>query len=228
MNYAISATTRTKIGKRAKDELLVHRIPTVMYGKGVASQALSLPRAEFVKLLSAAGFSSLIDVMVDGAATVKAVIKEVQLHPLRNTPIHIDLHQVRMDEIMTVQVPLKFVGESPAVKGEGGTLVKSLLEVEVSCLPANLPHEIEVDLSMLKTFEDAITIADLKLGKGVEVTGGAALTIATVSRPMTEDEIKKMEESSIGDIAAVKSEADIKKAAEEAKKAAEGAEEKKK
>ncbi len=223
MNYAISATTRTKIGKRAKDELLVHRIPTVMYGRGVAAQTLSLPRAEFVKLLSTAGFSSLIDIAVDGTSPVKAVIKEVQLHPLRNTPTHVDLHQVRMDEKMTVQIPLKFIGESAAVKGDGGTLIKSLLEVEVTCLPANLPHEIEVDLSALKTFEDAITLADLKLGTGVEITGSAKLTIATVSRPLTEDELKKLEESSIGDVATVKSEAEEKKAAEVAKKAAEDA-----
>jgi large subunit ribosomal protein L25 len=227
MNYAITATTRTKIGKRAKDELLEHRIPTVMYGKGVASQSISLPRAEFVKLLSTAGFSSLIDVTVDGGSAVKAVIKEVQLHPLRNTPTHVDLHQVRMDEKMTVQVPLKFVGESAAVKADGGTLVKSLLEIEISCLPANLPHEIEVNLGALKTFEDAITIANLSLPTGVEATGDASLTIATVSRPLTEEELKKLEESSIGDVAAVKSEADEKKAAEAAKKAAEGEEEKK-
>lgn len=226
MIYAISATTRTKIGKRAKDELLVHRIPTVMYGKGTNPQSLALPRADFVRLFATAGFSSLIDVTVDGGSMVKAVIKEVQLHPLRNTPIHIDLHQVRMDEVMTVQVPLKFIGESIAVKGEGGTLVKSLLEVEVSCLPANLPHEIEVDLSVLKTFEDAITIADLKLGTGVVVTGSPTLTVATVSRPMTEDEMKKLEESSVGDVAAVKSEAEEKKAAEAAKKATEGEAEK--
>lgn len=223
MTYAISATTRTKIGKRAKDELQEHRIPTVMYGRGVMTQALSLPRAEFVKLLSTAGFSSLIDVTVDSGASVKAVIKEVQLHPLRNTPTHVDLHQVRMDEKMTVQIPLKFVGESAAVKADGGTLIKSLAEVEVTCLPADLPHEIEVDLSALKTFEDAITLADLKLGKGVEVMGSATLTIATVSRPLTEEELKKLEESSIGDVAAVKSEAEEKKAAEAAKKAEEEA-----
>ncbi|MBP7133699.1 50S ribosomal protein L25 [Patescibacteria group bacterium] len=223
MNYAISAITRAKIGKRAKDELTEHRIPTVMYGKGVSTQALSLPRAEFVKLYSAAGFSSLIDIAVDGATPVKAVIKEVQLHPLRNIPIHIDLHQVRMDEKLTANIPLKFVGESKAVKAEGGSLIKSLLELEVSCLPADLPHEIEIDLSMLKTFDDSITVGSLKLPKGVEATSDPENTIATVSRPLTEDEIAAMEQSTVGDVSAVKTEGEEKRAAEAAKKAEEEA-----
>lgn len=227
MNYAISATTRTNIGKRAKDELLEHRIPTVMYGKGVSAQALTLPRADFIKLFAAAGFSSLIDITVDSGASVKAVVKEVQVHPLRNTPIHIDLHQVRMDEKLTAQIPLKFVGESMVVKGEGGTLIRSMNEIEVTCLPADLPHEIEVDISVLKTFDDAITIGKLKFPKGVEAVGGAELSVATVARPLTEDQIKKMEESLIGDVSAVKSIEDEKRAAEAAKKAAEEAADKK-
>lgn len=226
MNYAISAATRTSMGKRSKDELKKMRIPAVIYGKGVEARSIALPRSEFLKLYAAAGFSSLIDITVEGQSPVKAVIKEVQLHPLTNEVTHIDLHQIRMDEKMTAKIPLKFVGESMAVKADGGTLVKSLDEIEISCLPANLPHEIEVDLSKLVTFEDAITIGSLSLPAGVETTDNLEATIATVSRPLTEEELKKLEESSIGDLSTIKTEGEEKreeaaKKEEEEKKAAE-------
>lgn len=195
------------------------RIPAVMYGNGVSSQIISLPKSAFVKMYSAAGFSSLVDVTVDGQPSVKAVIKEIQLHPLTNEIVHADFHQIRMDEKMTVRIPLVFTGESLAVKGLGGTLVKSMDEVEVSCLPADLPHEITVDLSVLATFEDSITVSSLNLSKGVEVLSDENATIATVARPMTEDEIKKLEEPAVADLSAIKSEADLKKEEAEKKEA---------
>lgn len=211
MKYAITATTRQNVGKRAKDDLQNMRIPAVMYGRGVPSQLVSLPKSEFVRLFAAAGFSSLIDITMDNATSVKAVIKEIQVHPLTNEVTHVDFHQLRMDEKMTVRVPLTFKGESLAVKGLGGTLIKSMDEVEVSCLPANLPHEIEVDLSKLNTFEDSIDVASLALPEGVEVLSESNATIATVARPMTEDEIKKLEESSKVDITAIKTEGEEKR-----------------
>ena len=220
MKYEITAETRTSLGKRSKDELKKMRIPAAMYGKGVSSQSISVPKSPFVKLYAAAGFSSLVDVTVESQSPVKAVIKEVQLHPLTNEITHVDFHQVRMDEKMTVRIPLVFTGDSLAVKGLGGTLVKSMDEVEVSCLPADLPHEILIDLSTLATFEDSITVESLKLPKEVEILSEMNATIATVARPMTEEEIKKLDEVSVADLSTIKSEADLKKE-EAAKKEAE-------
>ena len=220
MKYAITATPRLNTGRRAKGDLKKMRIPAVMYGKGVSAQTISLPKSDFMKLMSAAGFSSLVDVTVEGQSSVKAVIKEYQVHPLTNAITHVDFHQVRMDEKMTVQVPLVFTGEALAVKGLGGTLIKSLDEVEVSCLPDNLPHEIIVDLSVLNTFEDSITVGSLAMPTGVEMITNPTATIATVARPLTEDELKKMEESSTADLSAIKTDADVKKE-EAAKKEAE-------
>lgn len=216
MNYTLSATKRTSMGKRSKDELAKMRIPGVLYGQGIESQAVSFPKTEFSRVYAAAGTSSLVEVTVEGSTPVKAVIKAVQVDPLTMTPMHIDLYQVRMDKTMTVEVPLKFVGESAAVKVHGGTLVKSVDELTVECLPADLPHEIEVDLSKLATFEDAITVGTLSLPKGVTVQGDANVTIATVAAPLTEEQLKKLEESSVGDVTAVKSDADEKRAAKEA------------
>ncbi|MCE9585984.1 50S ribosomal protein L25 [Candidatus Uhrbacteria bacterium] len=223
MIYALSAKARTSMGKRAKDELADMRVPAVMYGSGVTNQNVSVPRSEFLKVFKQAGYSSLVDIAIGDASPIKAVIKEVQVHPLSMEPIHIDFHQVRMDQEMEAVIPLKFIGESNAVKADAGTLIKSLDEVEVRCLPADLPHALEIDLSKLATFEDSITTADIKLPKGVELVTVEELTIATVQRPMTEEELKKLEESQVGDVTAVKSEADLKKAADEAKAAEEAA-----
>lgn len=216
MNYTLSATKRTSLGRRAKDELANMRIPGVLYGQGIASQAVSFPKTEFTRVYAAAGTSSLVDVSIEGATPVKAVIKAIQVDPLTMLPMHIDLYQVRMDKMMTVEVPLKFIGESAAVKVMAGTLIKSLDQVTVDCLPGDLPHEIEVDLSKLATFEDTITVGTLAVPKGVKVHGEEGATIATVAPPLTEDQLKKLEESAVGDVTAVKSDVDEKRAAKEA------------
>jgi len=223
MPYALSAVLRTKLGKRSKDERLENRIPAVLYGHGTASQTISIPRADFVRVLRGAGYSSLIDMDVAKQSPVKVLIKEVQLDVLSTDPVHVDFYQVRMDEELTAKVPLKFVGESAAVKTDGGTLVKSMDEIEVECLPADLPHAIEVDLSTLATFDDVISVGNLTLPKGVKVVSDTRLTVATVARPLTEEELKAMEAPAATDVTAIKTEGEEKKAAEEAKKAEEAA-----
>jgi large subunit ribosomal protein L25 len=217
----LNATSRTTLGKRSKDVRANNQIPAVLYGHGVEARAISVSVPEFRKVYAKAGSSALVDVVLDGGKSVKALIQEVQPNHLTMEPMHIDFHQVRMDEKMHARIPLVFIGESAAVKSLGGTLVKSLDAVEISCLPADLPHELTVDLSVLKSFEDSISVSDLKLPNGVEFLTDGSNTIATVAAPLTEEELKKLEESQVGDVTAIKTEADIKKAEEEAKKAEE-------
>jgi large subunit ribosomal protein L25 len=191
-------------------------VPSVMYGHGVEAQSIAVPAATFRKVFAQAGSSSLVDVKVGDAAPVKALIKDVQLDPLTMLPIHVDFHQVNMKETMHARVPLVFIGESAAIKVLGGTLAKSLDHIDVECLPENLPHEITIDISTLATFDDIITVGDLVLPKGVATEHDTHAVIATVVAPMTEEELKKLEESQLGDVTAVKSEAELKKEAEAA------------
>ena len=216
----LNAKSRDAAGTRAKDVREQKQIPAVMYGHGTEARALALPAGEFRKVYAKAGSSALVDVVVDAGAPIKAIIQEVQPHHLTMEPLHVDLHQVRMDTKMHARIPLVFMGESAAVKALGGTLMTSLDAVEIECLPADLPHEIAVDISALNTFEASITVADLALPKGVEVITGGTNTIATVSAPLTEEQLKKMEESQVGDVTAIKTEADVKKAEEEKAEAA--------
>ena len=224
MPYALAAQTRTAEGRRAKHVHDDGMIPAVVYGKGVEPRSIQVKRAEFRQIYRAAGMSSLIDLKLGEDATFKTVIKEVQVDKISLEPYHIDFHQLRLDEVMTAEVPLKFIGESKAVKEFAGTLVKSMDSVEVECLPADLPHEIEVDLSVLATFDDSINVASLKLPKGVKVTNEELATIATVVAPMTEDQIKALDAASAAvDVTAIKTEAEEKKEADAAKKAEEDA-----
>lgn len=223
MSFSLTAATRADLGRQAKKVRTAGSIPAVMYGPGTEPKAIQLGVSEFQKLYRAAGSSSLIDVAVDGATPVKVLIQEVQLNPLTMRPQHVDLRQIRMDEELTVDVPLVFEGEAPAVKELAGTLVHAYDALTVTCLPADLPHEITIDLGALKTFDDTITVADLKLPKGVTIVEDAGVTLATVVPPLTEDQLKKMEESASADVTAVKTEAEEKKAEEEAKKAEEAA-----
>lgn len=223
MSFSLTAATRANLGRQAKKVRTEGNIPAVMYGPGIEPKTIQLGSSEFQKLYRAAGSSSLVDVTVDGATPVKVLIQEVQLNPLTMRPQHVDLRQIRMDEELTVDVPLVFEGEAPAVKELAGTLVHAYDALTVTCLPANLPHEITIDLGKLKTFDDTITVADLALPKGVTVVEDAGVTLATVVAPLTEDQLKKMEEAASSDVTAVKTEAEEKKAEEDAKKAEEAA-----
>ena len=225
MSYALTAVKRNSTGRRAKHVQDEGNIPAVIYGSGKVAINIQIPKTDFRKVYREAGMSSLIDMTIDGLDSVKAIIKEVQVNPMTMAPYHVDFHQIRMDQEMEAEVPLTIVGESAAVKGAAGTLVRPLHTVHVRCLPANLPHEIQVDISVLATFEDTITVADLKLPQGVTVRDDATATVVSVVPPLTEDQLKAWDAAAATpiDVSAVKTEAEVKKAEEDAKKAAEEA-----
>lgn len=222
MTHAITAAIREK-DKSAKDELRQQKVPGIVYGQGITSTSISVGRSDLFRLLKQAGSSSLVDLTIGAESPVKVLIKATQMNPVTSDIIHVDFHQIRMDQELETEVPLKFVGESLAVKSEGGTLIKSLDAIMVRCLPANLPHEIEIDLSKLATFDDAINVGSLTMPTGVTALTDADVTIATVAAPMTEEQLKKLEEGEQVDISAIKTEGEEKKAEEEAKKAEEAA-----
>ncbi|MFA5185911.1 MAG: 50S ribosomal protein L25 [Patescibacteria group bacterium] len=221
MNYALKAVSRTSLGNRAKTVMEDGAIPAVIYGHGVEPRSVQVTATDFRKVFKAAGSSSLVDLDVDGGQAFKVVIKEVQVNPVTMIPTHIDFHQMRMDEEMTAEVPLTFTGESAAVKQSAGTLIESMDSVTVRCLPGDLPHEIIVDISVLKTFDDSISVSDLAVPKGVTIEDDGNQTVATVAAPLTEEQLKKLEEGEAHDVTAIKTEAEEKKAAEDAKAAEE-------
>ena len=156
------------------------RVIAEVYGHGQKNQHLLISQSDFDKAYKQAGESSLISLKVDSAEVINVLINEVQRDPLTSKINHVDFLQVNMKEELHASIPLIFVGESKAVKELGGTLVKSLEEVEVVCLPADLVHEIEVDISSLNTFDDAIRVADLRFSDKIKVETNPETTVATV------------------------------------------------
>ncbi len=199
---AIQATKREVTGKRVKTLRTAGKLPAVLYGHNVENQQLEINEREFVKAFKTAGESTIINLMVDGK-TQPVLIHDVQNHYLNDQPIHVDFYAVNMTEKLKVRIPIHFIGESPAVKALGGTLVKNLSEVEVECLPADLPQAFEVDISVLNTFEDAVRLSDLKVGSKVEIIGNLEEQIANVVPPRSEEEMAALNEEVKEDVTAV-------------------------
>lgn len=172
-------------------------IPAVVYGHGSPATHLSVPYNVFEKLYRQAGESTLVDLVIDAGGKVTTLIQDVQKDPVTDRFIHVDFYEVTMTEKLTASVLIKFTGIAPAVKELGGTLVKNITEVEVRCLPGDLIHEIEVPLGSLATFEETITIADLTRPFGVEILGTQDTIVVTVAPPISEEELKKLEEKPV-------------------------------
>lgn len=189
-------------------------IPAVLYGRGISNMDLSVEKLAFERVYAQAGESAIVELEVDGVKQ-NVLVYEVQTEPISGAFSHIDFYQVRMDEEVEANIPLEFVGESDAVKALGGTLVKSMDEVLVSCLPGDLPQHIEVDLSSLKTFEDHITIGDLKVSAKVKFVQEKETIVAGVSAPRSEEELAALDQKVEADVTKV--EGVVKEAAAEGK-----------
>ena len=138
-----------------------------------------------------------------GKAEHPVLIREVQLHPLRDTVQHIDFLQVRMDEKIKAKVPLVFIGQSIAVKDLSGVLVRNHDELELEAFPQDLPHNVSVDIASLTDFEKVIHVKDIALPKGVTVLTEADEVVALVQPPRSEEELKSLSEEVKEDVSAV-------------------------
>jgi len=163
------------------------KIPAVFYGKKEASTPISIPRIDFLKVWKEAGESSVITLETpDG--TKDSLIQDVDIDPISGAPRHADFYVFDKDHKLEIELPIEFVGIAPAVKELGGILVKVVHELSISALPKDLPHNISVDISSLKTFDDQILAKDIPLPNGVEITINPEDVIALVSAPREEKE----------------------------------------
>lgn len=189
MTIKLEAKTRTVTGKKTHILKTNKKVPAVLYGHGITNKNLEIDYLPFEKIYNQAGENTIVDLSIDGAAPVKVLVVDIQNDPIKHRITHADLHQIRMDEKLRTNITIKLIGEAPAVKEFGGVLVHNLSEIEVECLPADLIHEIDVEVSKLKTFNDVITVKDLNLPASLQVVGhGANDVVATVTRVAVEKE----------------------------------------
>lgn len=198
-------------------------LPAVLYGAGVPATLLSVSAREFDTILAEAGETSLVTLAVEDKL-YNVLIHDVAKDPMTLAPIHADFYAVRMDKSIEANVSLAFVGESPAVKNEGGVLVKVLHELAVKALPKDLPHKIAVDISRLEKFEDKIHVQDLTLPAGVVAHADPDEVVALVEPPRAEAELEELAKAETGEaVAEVKTEREAKSEAKAAEEPAEEA-----
>lgn len=166
--YSIKGEQRENRKNSARDARSEGFIPAVVYGFKIDSTPLQVEYSEFLRMFRQAGQASLIDLQLDGKS-LQVLVHNYTLDPVQDTFEHIDFLAVDPNAPTMVHVPIIFEGVSPAVKDLGGTFVKGKDELEIRCLPANIPHDIKVDISGLVKLHDAITIADLGLSEDLEV-----------------------------------------------------------
>lgn len=169
MSYTIAAQIRTEIGKGSSRRLRhADKVPAVLYGGGADPVALTLSHNEMFHHLENEAFYSHILTINVGKKKEKAILKDLQRHPAKPRLMHADFQRVNMKEKLRMNVPLHFINEdtSPGVKA-GGLVTHSSTELHISCLPADLPEFIEVDLGTLE-LDASLHISDLTLPKGIE------------------------------------------------------------
>jgi len=197
-----------------KDKNNRESIPGVLYGSEVENTLIRVNSKEFNKVLEEAGESTLVSLeLKEGKDKHSVLIHEVQKHPMTGNPIHVDFYQPNLKEEIEVTVDLVFEGNPPAVKELGGTLVKNISEVEVRALPTNLPNEIIINVESLKTFDDVITIADIKVSKDIKILRDPEEIVALVT-PI-EDIEEELKEPIEGDVSSVEKQVKKKKEEEE-------------
>ncbi|MGC2447287.1 MAG: 50S ribosomal protein L25 [Candidatus Sulfotelmatobacter sp.] len=136
------------------------KIPAVVYGAGKDSQPITVdPRVVTRILNSETGHNTIFDLALDGENT-KAMIVDWQYEPIKGRLLHIDLKRIALDKVLRVSVPIELTGEATGVKQEGGILEQMLREVEIECLPADIPSHIDVDVSDL-TFGKVLRVSNL-------------------------------------------------------------------
>lgn len=185
----ISAQPRTALGRNAVNRLkTAGLVPGVIYGAKDAPQSLQFSAREVGNLLDhATSESVLVEVAIEGAGTKTALLQEVQHHPVSGRVLHLDLHAVAMDEVLSAEVPIEAAGEPEGVKTGGGVLQQSLRTLEIECLPTDLPDLIRVDVTKLNV-GDSLHVRDLVLPRGVTALNDADLTVVAVTEPTVVEE----------------------------------------
>ncbi len=195
----LSAEIRQEIGKNRSNQLRHEDyLPGIIYGKGKETKAIKVRKPDFEKLVRKHGYSSLIELEVEGE-TSPAIIKEVQNHPVKGTFLHVDFQLLNMDEKIKLTLPITIVGRENAESAET-ILIQQLNEIDIECLPGNIPQSIVADVSNVD-LNTPFFVEDLEIFKDDSITIFrdpqdviASLTVPTVQVEEDEDEDEELPE----------------------------------
>lgn len=182
----LSVQKRTVTGKKIKKLRKSGLLPANIYGKDIKSISVQVPYKDFESLYKIAGETGLIDVEIDGQLK-PILIKNVQKEPISKQVLHADFYQVNLKEKITAMIPVVTIGEAKAVTEKVGLLLTPISEIEVEALPEDLPEKIEVNVENLAAVDEQITVADLKIPKGVEVKTDPSQVVVKVAELVSEE-----------------------------------------
>jgi large subunit ribosomal protein L25 len=197
MEAVLEATKRESIGKNeARRTRAAGRVPAVLYGedgakgaKGSKGSAIPIsvePKALLKILHSESGANTLISLKLAGAGDTRVLVKEYQLDPLTHQLLHADFHRIAMDRVLQITVPITVKGESPGVKQQGGILEYVHRSIEVECLPANIPENIEINIGELMLHQ-GVRVRDLPVNDKWKPVSDADMMIVHVIMPKAEE-----------------------------------------
>jgi large subunit ribosomal protein L25 len=185
---------RTILGKSVKRLRHAGVIPANIYGHKEESQAVQLKEADFETVRRAHKATGLISLLMDGAAPQTALVRRVQRHPVTSKIQHIDFFRVSLTESIEVRIALRFVGESPAVKLEGGVLLHLLDALSIECAAQDIVDSIDVDVTSLAEIDDTIYAKDVQLPANYKLLTDPEEPLAKVAATRAEIEEKVAEE----------------------------------
>lgn len=173
------------------------KVPAVFYGPKQKSSSVYVSMKDFVKVWKKAGESSVI-ILKDGETEHEALIHEIDIHPITGVPRHADFYVIEKGKKVKVHVPLVFEGVSPAVKDQGGILIKVMRELEIEATPKDLPYELKVDLSLLIDISSVITAKEIKIPANVTLIAKPDEIVASIALAKEEvEEVKPVDMSAI-------------------------------
>jgi large subunit ribosomal protein L25 len=194
MGITIKGEKRGVFGKNASRAIRREgKVPAIFYGANTASIPLMVAKTDIIKILkSEAGENTIFKVSFN-SENRDAMIKELQIDPVTDELLHVDLYQIAMDKVIRVSIPVVPVGEAVGVKSEGGFMDFMSREVEIECLPKDIPEHIEIDISSLHVHQ-SVKAEDIQTPEGVEMLTEPDTVLILIDVPQKEEIIEEAEE----------------------------------
>ncbi len=220
----LKVSPREVLGKKVKRLRREGVIPANVYGHGLESVAIQVPKDDLVHLLHSAGRNEIVYLRLDGEEPRPVFLRQIQRNPVTDAILHVDFYQISLKEKVRMEVPLALVGTSPAEQTYGGTLLHSLDRISVEGLPTEIPSAIEVDVSGLEEIDATIYVRELSVPGEVTVLTDPEQVVAKIAPPQVEKEVEEeVEEEVEGEVPeGEEAAAEGEKAEEAAEPAAEG------
>jgi large subunit ribosomal protein L25 len=192
----LQAQLRDVTGKQVKALRRQGRMPAVLYGRTFQPISVSLDLREANRVIPGVTSSHLVEVEVNGEKHT-ALVREKQFHPVQGKLVHVDFMVVSMTEKLRANVSIHLEGESPAVRDINAVMVTGVEEIEVECLPRELPERIIVDISTLTEVGAVIRVRDITLADGIRVLTDLDEMIVLITAPLAEEEEEVVEEPAV-------------------------------